>query len=362
MSLFSLFKKQKPSTAFSLDNHTIRWVTTLRTKEGVQITDHGSEFLEPTVLDHFEKIIDDAGFVRKLRSLNTITKGTPRFTSVNIVVPDYQTIVFHTHVTKEPPREMGDVITDHIKTYCEAHQLLHIAHYFCEYDIIQETEFGYDIHVTLVPKLYVEHLARLFKQAGISVQHIETAHHAVARSCINIETGTGYVLVALGNHETTVSLINGEHLVSHQTLSIGIENLYTIIERFLRTDREEATRILDRHGVSKTHPDNGLLSELHRELAPIYQSIDQQIITIGQIPYKVFGHRFSTDKILLYGEGAWVKGLVPFFKEEARLETKELDVWAGRHTERAPILNLPANETLTYAEALSLALLYLDMK
>jgi Tfp pilus assembly PilM family ATPase len=356
---FSLFSKPKPSVAFSFDSGSVRWISVVREKDAIQVAEYGSEFFGPDVLNNRDEIIDDAAFVRKLRMINEGADKKQKFQEVNMVIPDHQAIMFHTHVAKMDDREMGAVIMDHIKTYCEAHQLLQLKDYICEYDIILKTDFGYDVHVTLVPKLYVEHLARLFKQAGIFVKHIETAHHAVAKSCLNVGMGSGYVLVSFGARQTSVVLLHGEHLVAQETVAVGTENLYKTIERFLGVGRAESTRIIDRHGILQTHPDNGLLSELYLELAPIYRMIDAQLVSIGTMPYKMFGHRFTTENIVVYGEGVSVKGLVGFLGERARLNARELDVWAGHTEDRAVIMNLPAGETLSFAEPLSLALLYL---
>lgn len=367
MSIFSWFQKEKPAVAFSLDNGFLRWVVVTKESQGdkkiIQVVEYGSEFLGADVVNDQDNIVDEALFVRKLRDIVGVKdskKYAPKWTEVSIVIPDNEAIMFHTHVAQEPDREMGDVIMDHIKTYCQSQNLLALADYICEYDIILKTDFGYDIHVTLVPKLHIEHIARLFKQAGMQVKHIETAHHAVAKSCLNISHGTGYVMISFGNRSTTVALIHGEHIVSQQVISVGIENLYKTVERYLRVPRSDAERIINKHGVLQTHPDNGLLSELYLELGPIYRSVDHQIISLGQMSYKMFGHRFVTNDLVLYGQGVGIKGLVGFLGDRTRLQARELDVWAGNRESRAEALNLPAQETLTYAEPLSLALLYLN--
>jgi len=365
MSFFGLFEKPKPAVAFSLDNGFLRWVAVVEEKDNkesvVQVSEYGSEFLGADIVNEQDKIIDDALFVRKLKIL-TESKDKdkkPKWTDVSIVIPDNEAIMFHTHVAMEPDREMGDVIIDHIKTYCQSHQLLQLTEYICEYDIILKTDYGYDIHVTLVPRLHIEHIARLFKQAGMVVKHIETAHHAVAKACINIPQGTGYIMVSFGNRSTTIELIHGEHLVSHQVVSVGIENIYKTVERYLRVPRTDAERIINRHGILQTHPDNGLLAELYMELAPVYRSVDYQLVNLGQMSYKMFGHRFVTNDLLIYGQGVGIKGLVGFLGDRTNLNARELDVWAGHTEDRAVVMNLPADEALTYAEPLSLALLYL---
>lgn len=356
MNLRSLFgRKEARSVAFSFDNGTLRFVALARAKEGIQVRAFGSERLGDDVLDPGDRIVDDAAFVARLRVLAV----AHRITEANAVVPDGQAIMFHTHVAKAPERAMGDIIVDHLKTYCQANELLQFAEYVCEYDVILETPAGYDVHVTLVPRLYVAHLARLFKQAGIVLRHIETAHHAVAKSCLRLPPGSGYVAVSFGLTRTYVSLVHGEHLVSHDVVPVGVERLYRVIERFLGVTRKESERIIARHGLLRTHPDNGLLSELYLELSPIWRSVDRQLVQVGSLPYKTFGQRFSTQMLVAYGEGLGVRGVVALLGQRTGLRVRELDVWAGHHEDRAPILDLPASDTPTYAEALSLALLYL---
>lgn len=359
MGLFSFFDKPKHSVAFSMDNGFLRYVSLLRTKEGIQVVSHGSEYLGGQVLSLESEIKDDALFVNTIRELIPKIDFGEGLPEANIIIPDHQAIMFHTHVTKEPARQMNDVIVDHLKTYCEAHDLLNYTEYICEYDIILETSFGYDVHVTLVPKNYANHLARLFKQAGIRIAHVETAHHAVASACLDIPRGEGLVLVSVGKEQTSIALMHADHLVSHELVPVGQNTLYATIERFLKVDRAYAKKIIERHGLLQTHPDNGLLGELHMQIGALARSVDRQLVILGQLPYKTFGERFTTRTLVVYGEGIHVKGLVPLLGELTHLTSKELDVWAGRENDRAPILAMHAGEIVTYAEALSLALIYL---
>lgn len=356
MSMFSWFENKKPSVAFSFDNGSVRFISVIQDEKGIQVVKYGSEFLGPDIVGEHDDVLDEAKFVARLRYI----VAQNNFRDVNIVVPDSRAIFFHTHIAKALPREMNDVIIDHLKTYCEVNNLLKLVDYICEYDIINETKFGYDAHVTLVPKLYMNHIGRLFRQSGIEIKHIETAHHAVARECLNIPNGSGYVALSFGNKKTYISVIHGEHLVSHDIVPVGLETLYKTVEKFLGVDHTDAEKIITRYGLLQIHPDNHLLGELHIALAPIVKSIDEQLIRIGQMPYKEFGHRFKTDMLIVYGESSHVKGLAGFLDEKTGLTTKELDVWAGHREDMAPIMNLPASETPTYAEALSLALLYLE--
>lgn len=354
MSFFSFFEKPKPSNAFSFDDGHIRFVSLSRVEGVIHVDRFSSENLNG-ILDDTDTVVDEAKFVARVSAL----AANYGITESNIVIPDGRAVCFHTHVPKVPERQMNDVIIDHLKTYCQANDLLHLHQYISEYEVILETEFGYDIHATLVPSSYVAHLVRLFKQAGIIVPHIETAHHAVARACLQIPTGTGYVAISIGKKKTTVSVINGEHLVSHDIVSCGIETIYETVQKYLDVPRERAVSIIGKHGMLKTHPDPGLLSELYLQMSPIWQSVDRQLIELGQMPYKIYGHRFITDTMVIYGEGITIKGLIAYLGEHTNLRARELDIWAGRHSERAPILNLPASETPVYAEALALALVYL---
>jgi Tfp pilus assembly PilM family ATPase len=267
--------------------------------------------------------------------------------------------MFHTHIAKSPEHQSDAVIVDHLKTYCEANMLLPFTEYICEYDIILETSFGYDVHVTLVPKPVANHFSRLFKQAGITLTHIETAHHAVAKACLNIPTGNGVVLVSFGKTWSTVAVLHGNHCVSQQVVPVGEDTVLTTIERYLKTDRAYAEKIIARHGLLQTHPDSGLLGELYQSIDPVCRSIDHQLIALGQIPYKTFGERFSTKHVLVYGTGTHIQGLVPLIGEKTGLQALLLDIWAGRKDQRAPLLDIHAKDILSYAEPLALALVYL---
>lgn len=335
MNPFSWFKKHQPTVAISFDEDNARFVALEKTDQGIQVVNHGTlprAELAATLLQH-------------------------EYTTINVVIPDHEAMMFHTHVSKEKPKHMDAVIADHIKTYCQANGLLAYAEYICEYEVILETEYGYDIHVTLVPKLYVARLRDLFKKSGIAIRFIETAHHAVARSCMHIPAGTGYVAVSFGKTKTHVAHIHADHLISQEIIPVGIETLVTTIMKGLHISADEASAILKKYGVLKTHPDNRILSNLMQALAPVVYSIDQQLVEHGKREYKIFGHRCITETMVVYGEGVEVKGLISLLGAETRLTAQALNVWSGHEQDRAPILTIPASALPAYAEAISLGLL-----
>lgn len=359
MNFFSWFTKQKTTTAISFDHNILRYVAVEKKDNVIDIVDYGSLVFDESVIDQRGTIVDDLAFVQKMKELCLLEKTFHKLRTVNIVIPDAQAVLFHTHVVKEQPKEMNDIIIDHIKTYLQAHHLLSYPEYVCEYDIIQETDFGYDLHVTLVPKMYIDHLKRLLKQVGITVRHIETAHHSIASACTAVPAGSAYISVMMGTYTTMIALIHEDHLVSQERINLGTEHLLKTIQAYLSIDRETAQRILGKHGLLGTHPDTGLLGELHLAMAPLWRTIDKQIIEHGQRPYKIFGHRFTVSHIMVYGDGVTIKGLPVFLEHKTNLPTAVLDIWQGRHDMRAPIMRMPAQQACVYAEALSLALVCL---
>lgn len=359
MNFFSLFEKSKNSVAFSFDHEMIRHVSLKRSKEGIVVVSHGSEPLSTEIISKDGLIVSDTLLIERLKKIkDRIDFGNDK-NQVVMVVPDHLALMFHTHITKENDVQMGDVIVNHLTAYCSANLALPFNEYICEYDVILETSFGYDIHVTLVPKVIVNHFTRIFKQAGITITHIETAHHAVARACLDIPTGNGAVLVSVGKRQTTVAVLHGDHCVSQRIVSVGEETIKKTIQDYLRTDKAYAEKIIARHGILQTHPDIGLLGELYLAIDPICRSIDEQLVAIGQIPYKTFGERFVTKNVFVYGSGTHIQGLVPLIGQKTGLISRELDIWAGYRHERAPLLDMHAKEVLTYAEPLALALVYL---
>ena len=351
--LFS--KKTKTSNAFAFGEECVRFVSLEMTDRGVRVAHHESVDLSG-IADADGSILDDAKFVEVMRELAKLHN----IEHANCVVPDSAAIFFHTHIAKMPACEMNDAITDHLKTYCEAHDLLGFDEYVCEYDVINETPSGYDVHVTLVAKSVVIHIARLFRQAGITIAHVETAHHAVAKACTGVPTGQGYVAVSVGDKKTSVSIVHGEHLVSHDVVDAGAESVVHAVEKRLRISNAEAHKIVERHGVMGSHPDSAVLSDIHAALAAVALSIDRQIVSIKQKEYKTFSERFSIDKIVVYGAGVSIRGLADYLGAAARLPVVALDVWAASGAKHVPIVSLPASDVPEYAEALSLALVYLE--
>ncbi|MDB4984440.1 MAG: hypothetical protein JWM20_619 [Patescibacteria group bacterium] len=349
-----LSKKQKTSDAFAFGEECVRFISLQESDQGIRVAHHETVRLSG-IVDTGGAILEDAQFVEKMREFAKVRK----IENANCVVPDAAAIFFHTHVARVPAKQLNDVVTDHLKTYCEAHDLLGFDDYVCEYDVIREGESGYDLHVTLVAKSVVVHIARLFKQAGVTIKHVETANHAVAKACTGVPTGQGYIAVSVGENKTSISVVHGYHPVSNDVISVGNNSIINAVEERLRISHVDASKIVEKHGVMGSHPDTTVLSDIHRALAPIVESIDRQILAVKQKEYKLFGERFSIDKIVVYGIGLSTRGLADYLGTAARLPVVALDVWAASGAKHIPIMSLPASDVPQYAEALSLALVYL---
>lgn len=346
---FSLGLTSYTHAAVSWVDGTVRALVLNRSRSHVHIVSYEEAALPA------ETIVD--GEIRNLSALLSTLASVRKslgLKKVHILLPEERAYVFHTRTVRMFKNGDRTTIEDHLKAFLATHDVLRDGQYSCEYDIVDSTPESLDLHVSVLPHVYVNQYRNTAVRAGLKPLSLEVGMHQVSLHCKEYLRG-GVILVEFGKKRTVVSLSNHGRIIDRAIHQIGYEDLLAVIKRFLGVTDGEAMRILESYGLLQLHPENGLLSELLLSLAPITRSIDLLIRSHLEGPYRPAALRFRAEHIVIYGSGAWVKGLEMFFQIRCRLPASFLRIGPEAILPEN-MMKLPAGKVLSFAPLLALTL------
>lgn len=155
-----------------------------------------------------------------------------------------------------------------------------------------------NIHVIIAAaaKETVNSYYEAIKSAGIIPISFETSTMAGLRY-LAPQTDESILLIDMGKTQTTIALATGGTIEFSSTIHAGVNLLIKKYNEFFKIDDDKSTLLLKENGIDVRNP------KLHEELIILFSPLIEEIKRI--VTYE----KGKTLKIVLYGEGALIKGL-----------------------------------------------------
>lgn len=353
--MFSLLKKLNPFRAqptmvvsMQITDELVRFVGLQKNNQGVFVYMFGEQYFSQGTMSE-GKIIHPQVVVQALHHL----KKKYHLENVHVVLPEEQSFVFQTTVTKgDSSSEIQAIIEDHIVSYLKLHTKLPVSDVVCEYDITGQRDDDYDVSVWATPRAIIDSYIQVFRQAELEPVSLEFGSHMVSRACLEDAGKETCLLVDFGNQKTHIAVAEEGIVVHSVTVPVGEAVLTPKIREFLNTSVAEAERIKKKYGLLRTHKEPALLSELFHELSPVRDYLDRLYITWQ----RDFAGKNPIKRVVLHGEGTGVAGLRDHISRATSIPTEYAHVWrkVTLPTDRAPEISF--EDSLKYATVLSCAL------
>jgi|GEM_PF-1546283 len=345
-------QKQGMVISMQITDELVRFVGLKDSKDGVFVYLFGEQYFSKGVVKE-GKIINIESMKHTLSSI----QKTYKLDKVHVVLPEEQSFVFNTVVTKsEDSDELQSIIEDHIVSYLKLHTKLPVKDLVCEYDITGQENEAYEVSVWVTPRVIVDTYVKVFEDAGLDPVTLECGSQVVTSACMDKNGSETCMLVDFGNTKTNIAVTTEGIVVHSATIPIGEHVLAPKIQEFLNVSPREADQIKRKYGLLRSHKEPALLSELIHEIAPVRDYLDRLYIDWLMKPYKTKKERNPITRVVLHGEGSHIAGLRDHMSQATSIPTEYLDVW--KHVklpeDRAPEVSF--EDSLRYATAISCAL------
>lgn len=176
--------------------------------------------------------------------------------------------------------------------------------------------------VTAAPKNMVMFYTRIFQQAGLSLQELETEAFALARSLVGKDESLTMV-VDIGAERTNFSLIDKGLPMTQRSLQLGGNLLDRVIADRLGVSPEEAQAL--KHDISNISATTVVIDPFIRFLEPLAKEIQYHFdLYVSQSGNE--GRK--PEKIILTGGAAQFPPVIDYLKSQFELRVFVGDPWA----------------------------------
>jgi Tfp pilus assembly PilM family ATPase len=163
------------------------------------------------------------------------------------------------------------------------------------------------------------------------------------------------LLLSISREESHIALIAAGKVQKIERHPIGSESLVRSIMSFLRVDAEEARKIYERHGILRTHREPALLENLVGELSPVVQNLLTTYRGWYADEYSDQIERLPIADIVIFGEGAHMKGLLEHIRNATRVPARYVHVWRLFPQVHDVVPEIDWQDALAFAPAIAIA-------
>jgi len=192
------------------------------------------------------------------------------------------------------------------------------------FHVLSIVDDGDALHVSTIATSILDSYQALFKKVGLHVVSWDTPHPDWTALVQYREQST--IIVGIGEHTSTVVLINGGVSVLQRTVPVGYDDLVATVRGALDIQTHEAQKIIARYGVSPEHKEDRVLHALYETLRPLESAINDVVTVWRQKPYKTARERYPIQSMLLHGESSLVPGLHDRLAYATRIPAQHIDI------------------------------------
>ncbi len=185
------------------------------------------------------------------------------------------------------------------------------------------------VFVTAAPVDLVKKYTELSKILGLKLLALEAEAFPMIRTLIR-GSKEPFLIIDLGSHATTVSIVDNGYLQATHGIDIGGNNITQAISRGMGIDFERAEEFKIRYGISGVKGSEALPGIVRS----VFGVIKKEVAHLSKMYYNKSGR--GIKKAVLIGGSANLKGLPDYFRRELDLEAKVGNPWEG--IEYPPIL------------------------
>lgn len=216
-----------------------------------------------------------------------------------------------------------------------------------------------DVLVVALPRKIVDSYVEVLKKAKLQPLALETESLAVSRALIKNEvTFSPVVIIDFGAIRTNFIIYSGYSLRFTSSISVSCLDVKTRIAQQMKTDLSKVEKLIKKYGFSSRTTQGKKMSRI---LLPILADFIKQVKKYLDYYHSHAMHEHlppdkrRTEKFLICGRGARLKGMDKFLSKELSLPVEVGNPWINilSSAEKPP---LSLQESLKYTTCLGLAL------
>ncbi len=324
----------------------------------------GEEAIKPGIIKNGE-IKDEKKLAEVIKKAMSKVKGE-KITSKYVIasLPEEKSFLQIIEMPRLAEEDLKSAVIYEAENYIP----LPIEEVYLDSQIIQpirDHSDHFDVLIAALPKKIVDPYVNCFKKAGLKTLSLEIESLSIARSLIKSQITTSpVVLIDFGATKTGFIVFSGRSLRFTYSIPVSAHKFTEAISRVLRVDLDAAEKLKIEYGLATKNKKEG--NQIFEALIPPLIDLIEQIKK-GIDYYQTHSSRKhlpsngkEIEKVLICGDGAKLKGLIPFLSDQLKTKVEIGNPWvnilpsSGQPKEE--LLIYEKEKSLGYVTALGLAL------
>ena len=213
-----------------------------------------------------------------------------------------------------------------------------------------------DVSVSVLPRKVVETYLEIIKAAGLRSLSFGIEAAALTRAVIPLGNMGTFLVVNVGETNTSLSVISRGVVQLNLTISIGGDALTEALEKHFSVDPKTARHIKEERGFVKNKENMQLFFSLMNTLSAIKDEVNKLFIywQTHRNPPGTKGK--GIEKIILCGRDSNLVGFDEYLSTAVKVPVEIGNVWQNAFSSDVYIPNIPFLDSFDYASAIGLSL------
>ncbi len=269
-----------------------------------------------------------------------------------VALPEAKSYIFETKVTGTEKRLWHTMVEQHLE------ELVPLPPQNTLFDVV---DVGHDDAQNMVVvgagalKTTVDEYLKLFDDARISVQALETENFAMVRALIARHAEAAALIIDVGKTTTKMCIASHGTPRFATTIGIGGHPLTQAVQKHFGVTEAEAEKVKNEQGIVASAANDDYLGAVLSTVAAIRDEISDRL-NYWQLKATPGGMYEPVNRVVLVGGNASVRGLPEYFENALRLPVTTGNVFSNFAPRDAWVPPLEYHEALTYTTAIGLAL------
>lgn len=250
----------------------------------------------------------------------------------------------------------GARLRDAVEFGLEEHVPIPPAEAIFDYEVINRSDAGTLVSVTVYAARVIQNYTEVFKRAGIHLLSLEVESHATARALIHGERKKHTTMIIdCGRNSTRLIVVDRGVVSFTTTIDVGGDAFTRAVMKHYNVSEKEAEQIKSKQGFLEGDETRDLYETLMTTVAVIKDEISGYITYWNSSKEESIPHA-PIKEIVMVGGNTNLKGFPEFLSATLKLPVTVGNVWEGAFSLDEQIPPIPQSDSLEYATAVGLAL------
>ena len=336
-----------PAVGLDISDQSIHFVELVPQGEAYVLGRFGEKKIPAGAMES-GKIKDFDGLKKALAGL----AGEFGLSFVNVSLPEEQAYMAKMSLPPVRKRELRESISLQLEEYIP----LKVEESVFDYEVLAESEKGYELQVSALPRSIAENYLRLFSGTGLTPLVFEIEAQAIARAVVPNSDKRTRMLIDFGGTRTGLAVVSDNVVVFTSTLDIGGRTLDTAIEKTFNVEQKEAERLKKEFGLLKNSEKKDLSLTLMHPVSVLKDEVNRLFVYWHTHREPGVSDKKKIENIILCGGDSNLLGFTDYMSANLKVPVSTANVWINVNSFNDYIPELPFEDSLRYATAIGLSL------